>query len=231
LKFFLNAGFITDAEGKIAKMDEGAYPSSPPPVVDKLITGADLFSAVKGAIGLVTIDGDNQSRIAIQNRGTLFVVTASGYALMSSHLISDAYITDTIKISVNMGSASSPALPVEVIKTDRELGLTLVKVGGNVEYSDVKLSREQALLGDQVYVLGYPLGSDLTLITSNVYSLNENRGRIGITAPLLPGHSGSPVFNRKGEVIAIVSGSREGAGAVATPIQLSRSMLASIGLE
>jgi hypothetical protein len=34
LKFFLNAGFITDAEGKIAKMDEGAYPSSPPPVVD-----------------------------------------------------------------------------------------------------------------------------------------------------------------------------------------------------
>jgi hypothetical protein len=29
LKFFLNAGFIKDPEGKIAKIDEGAYPSLP----------------------------------------------------------------------------------------------------------------------------------------------------------------------------------------------------------
>ena len=55
LKFFLTAGFIRDPDNKIANISEAAYPSSPPPNIEKVRTPADLYAAARGAVGLVTI--------------------------------------------------------------------------------------------------------------------------------------------------------------------------------
>jgi hypothetical protein len=45
LKFFLNAGFIHDEDGKIARMDEAAYPSTPPPTSGAPAAAPDFWTA------------------------------------------------------------------------------------------------------------------------------------------------------------------------------------------
>jgi S1-C subfamily serine protease len=217
-----NAGFITDVGGKIAKMDEGAYPSLPPPTTDKTVTAADVFNNAKGAVGIVSVEGSmegsgNDGEI-LKNVGTLVVVTPSGYALMTKHLL-DGLAPKTIKVSANVGGASAPMIPVDIIKSDGDLDISLVKLRDNKEYPGIKFSREQALIGDQVYILGYPVGTDLYISESNITTLTEKRGGFGIDAALGPGFSGSPVFNRKGEIIGLVLGGREGGGTIVEPIQ------------
>src|SRR5208337_4852070 len=67
--------------------------------------------------------------------------------------------------------------------------------------------------GEEIFVFGYPLGNVLSTggnltpgAVSAVTGLANNTSQIQITAPIQPGSSGSAVINRKGEVVAVVSG-------------------------
>lgn len=83
--------------------------------------------------------------------------------------------------------------------------------------------------GERVVVIGHPLGLGYTITTGVVsYPLREFENFNGesqiartwtqISAPIAPGNSGGPVFNRYGEIIGIISFYRNGtehlAGAV-----------------
>ncbi len=66
--------------------------------------------------------------------------------------------------------------------------------------------------GDDVEVYGYPLnsvlsaGGNLTLGSVSALSgLGNNTNQIQITAPIQPGSSGSPVLDKKGNVVGVVS--------------------------
>lgn len=232
LKFFLNAGFITDAEGKIAKMDEGAYPSLPPPVPDKALTGADVFNATRGSVALVTVEGNSKDTNAPMTYvGTLTLLTPSGYALIAKHL-RDRFNPESMKLRANIASANSASIQLEIIKDDPDLDITLVKLAqSGSEYTGIKLAKEQALIGDEVYVLGFPAGLDLSLMIGRITSLNEQRGTIGVDAAVGPGLSGGPVLNRKGELIGILIGGRETpARGIVEPIQFLKPMFEIAGL-
>lgn len=65
--------------------------------------------------------------------------------------------------------------------------------------------------GEQVYVLGYPLGDELGLglkITSGIVSSTSGLGDLSsmfqLSAPINPGNSGGPVLDRSGNVIGMV---------------------------
>jgi S1-C subfamily serine protease len=235
LKFFLNAGFITDAEGKIAKMDEGAYPSLPPPVPEKALTAADVFNATRGSVALVTVEGNSKDTNApTRDVGTLTVLTPSGYALMAKHL-RDGFNPESIKLRANIASTNSVDIPLEIIKDDPDMDITLVKLKGSSGYSGIKLAKEQVLIGDEIYVLGFPVGfpggPDLFLTIGRITSLNEQRGAIGIDVGVLPGLSGGPVLNRKGELIGILIGGREmPVTGIVEPVQFLKPMLEIAGL-
>jgi hypothetical protein len=55
LKFFLNAGFIHDPDGKIAKMDDAAYPSLPPPTAKDPLSAFDDLRVVAPKISLARV--------------------------------------------------------------------------------------------------------------------------------------------------------------------------------
>src|SRR5271165_2003437 len=94
--------FISDPGGKIAKMDEGAYPSLPPPTVDKTFSGSDLSSDYKGAVGLVSVIITTDGKENVLDQGTLVIVTPSGYALMSKNLMrNQPQLPENITITAN----------------------------------------------------------------------------------------------------------------------------------
>lgn len=66
--------------------------------------------------------------------------------------------------------------------------------------------------GEDVIVYGFPLNSILSSggnltpgVVSALTGLGNNTNQIQITAPIQPGSSGSPVLNKKGEVVGVVS--------------------------
>lgn len=61
--------------------------------------------------------------------------------------------------------------------------------------------------GEEIFVLGYPLGFENIQITSGIVTGEYHQPRrILISAPISPGSSGSPVFDSKGTLIGIAIG-------------------------
>jgi S1-C subfamily serine protease len=210
LKFFLNAGFIGDQEGKIAKIDEAAYPSLPPPVAS---TPGDFYRDYKGAVGVVEAVGPSPDGNHIRVGGTTFVINKDGYALTAAHLFSRFALGQDGKIetqiSVSLGSQSGSRQLAELIKLDKDFDLALIKLTGNVEYPRIKISREEVLIAESITAMGYPFGKELTVVLGTVSSIEQN-GRIGMALPTSPGQAGSPVFNKSGDVVGILVSSTEG---------------------
>jgi S1-C subfamily serine protease len=215
LKFFLTAGFIKDPDGKLAKIDEGAYPSLPPAVSSS--GPADLYRDLKGATGLVKVVGKSDDGHKLENLGTCFVISKNGYALTAAQLFTERG-GSSLSVSVSLGSNYAPTQPATLIKLDKELDLAIIKLDGDVEYQPFTLSHSQVLIADPVTIMGFPLGQELTLVLGNVTSVSGPGGNITINASVHPGQAGSPVLNKKGEVIAIIHTSNQ-LGGLAVPIQ------------
>ena len=230
LKFFLTAGFIRDPDNKIANMSETAYPSSPPPAVERVRTAADIFMGSKGAVGLITIISVDHLGVQREDAGTCFVVSKDGYALTAAHLFSQI---ETKQILIALGSSSAPRMPAELVKIDQQADIALVKLSSNIEYAPIGISREQPQVAEPIFLIGFPRALDTVIFSAIVSSLNEGGGKIGISVSFAPGLSGSPVFGKNGDVVAMAIGNRRDdlAQSVAIPINFARSMLASIGIQ
>ena len=75
---------------------------------------------------------------------------------------------------------------------------------------DLLPSQKNPIIGSPVYVIGNPKGLQNSIsqgIVSAIRDVGVMNMRFQITAPVSPGSSGSPVFNKYGEVIGVVSSS------------------------
>jgi S1-C subfamily serine protease len=226
LKFFLNAGFIHDPDGKIAKIDESAYPSSP---ILEAPTPADVYREARPSIGQVEIqgiDGSGQQTVA---QGTCFIVTKDGYALTSAHLVA---IGPDFSITVRLGSIAASPQQAQVVRLNTEDDIGIIKMVGNIDYKPLRISRQQSSLGDSVAVIGYPVRTDLVILLGSIIMLSDSRGKMEIATPASPGQAGSPVLNKNGGVIGILSGTYADRPtiAIATPVIRAISMLADFSV-
>jgi len=136
--------------------------------------------------------------------GTAFFVTKSGLAITNNHVVNGG--CKEVRMTGREGV-------VKVATTDPVNDLALLQVPGTVDAA-AAINSDPAKLrqGDDIVVFGFPLtamlssGGNLTPgIVSAVTGLDNNSNQIQITAPIQPGSSGSPVLNRKGEVVGVVS--------------------------
>lgn len=143
----------------------------------------------------------------VKGLGTGFFLKGSNLILTNLHVISKA--TD-INIKGGDGKTYSPE-SVNFVDVINDLALIQVKennVPEGLTFGDPDKVEE----GDKIFVIGNPAGWELSLsegIVSGKRNIdpitNENRETIQITAPISPGSSGSPVFNKRGKVIGVVS--------------------------
>lgn len=138
-----------------------------------------------------------------QATGTAFAVSSEGHALTNHHVINGCI---EVKVAGRDGV-------VKVITSDSVNDLALLQLP-NKSVDIAKLNPEPGKLrqGEDVIVFGYPLnfvlssGGNLTPGTlSALTGLGNNTNQIQITAPIQPGSSGSPVMDKKGNVVGVVS--------------------------
>jgi len=160
---------------------------------------ADTIFKENSKTVVIILTYDEKGELIAQGSG--FIVRSDGAIVTNYHCISKA---KDIKIK-----SGDKILDVEgLIYTDKENDLVILKAkGGNL--SVVKLGDiEKTNVGEKVYVISSPQGFENTIsdgILSGIREITPERKILQITAPVSPGSSGGPVFNKNGEVIGIAT--------------------------
>jgi TPR repeat protein len=141
--------------------------------------------------------------ISKQRNGTIFLVSKTGHAITNQHVTTGC---TELRIQGREGVA-------KLITEDAFNDLALIQIPAPVTDTAAIASEPGKLRqGEDVVVFGFPLNSLLSSggnltpgVVSALTGLGNNTNQIQITAPIQPGSSGSPVLNKKGEVIGVVS--------------------------
>ena len=145
-------------------------------------------------------------------KGSGAIVSAKGYIVTNSHVISGA---QQIQVTLSNGQMYT----AQVVGTDTTTDLAVIKLDNPpsdlkaVEFAD----SDKLAVGEDVMAIGNPLGYDDTATTGIVSALNrpvtvtDDSGSdivtnaVQIDAAINPGNSGGPTFNAAGQVIGINS--------------------------
>ena len=168
----------------------------------------------------------NSESVSKEWSGTGFALN-NGYIVTNHHVIEGAR---EIKIQGINGDFST-LYNAKVVAGDEKNDLAILKVDdarfsgfGKIPYA----LNTTAEVGEDVFVLGYPLtvtmGYEVKLTTGVVSSLTGFQGDVSlyqISAPIQPGNSGGPLFNKEGNLIGVVSAKHKGAENVSYAIKAS----------
>ena len=139
----------------------------------------------------------------ISYTGTGFFVSGDGYALTNSHVVKGAK-----KIFVSLGGEKMSAT---VVAQDGVNDIALLTVDGNFSVLPVAFG-QPGMVGDEISVLGYPnvimqggeQKATFGFVNSRSGIADDNR-YFQISSPIQPGNSGSPMLDKFGGVIGIVT--------------------------
>ena len=146
---------------------------------------------------------ESNGKLSKTGTGTIFVVSKAGHAITNQHVAGNC---TELRVQGREGLA-------KLVTDDKVNDLALLQIHGSV--ADIApLSAEPGKLrqGEEIVAFGFPLNSVLSSggnltpgVVSALTGLGNNSNQIQITAPVQTGSSGSPVLNKKGEVVGIVS--------------------------
>lgn len=142
----------------------------------------------------------------MRSSGSGFLIWKSDKVLTAHHVVKDAK-----KITVRFSDGRRFA--ADIVSRDPANDLALLKLRGFTlsDERGLRVLRGTAVApGEEIHVIGYPLGAILgsrpSIVSGQVsasvgFRNAENQFRI--TAPINPGNSGGPILNARGEVLGI----------------------------
>jgi S1-C subfamily serine protease len=191
---------VEQVEQRDEKPEEPAKPEAPEanakavPESTREFTPAQLFAAFAPAVVSITTD---------RGSGTGFFVDREGTIATNHHVIAH---TETIEVGLFDGTTIGR---VELLTSNEEVDLALLRIDAEALdeplVSTVLGDSEGVEVGEPAIVIGNPLGLEHTLTDGIVSSrrIYEGERYIQMSAPISPGNSGGPVFDRHGEVIGV----------------------------
>ena len=148
--------------------------------------------------------------------GSGFLIDEEGHVMTAAHVVQTADLVEVEFVDGNRVTAavisSDPIKDVALLKLD--------KVPDEAKWVEIGDS-DDVRIGDEVFVIGAPLGLSHTLTVGHISSRRTHDGGMmhGIQAETFQtdaainqGNSGGPLFNQRGEVIGIVSHIRTRSG-------------------
>ena len=143
--------------------------------------------------------------------GTGFALK-NGYIVTNYHVIEGANSITVQGVNGNFNMEYNTS----IVGVDKNNDLALLKITdstfknfGTIPYS---ISSDISEAGEEIFVLGYPLtstmGDEIKLTTGVISSKTGFQGDVAlyqISAPIQPGNSGGPLFDKNGNVIGIIS--------------------------
>jgi serine protease Do len=131
--------------------------------------------------------------------GSGFIISQEGYWITNHHVVGDSKF---IKVKLSTGRE----LVGEVVRIDPSRDVALIKTEP-ITLQTFRISRSDLNIGDDVYVLGSPLGdtfnSTLTRGILSGYRTLKDKRFIQSDVSLLPGNSGGPLLDERGAVNGI----------------------------
>ncbi|MEE8469740.1 MAG: trypsin-like peptidase domain-containing protein [Dehalococcoidia bacterium] len=207
--------YIMSADGRnvVRVTDNAASDSEPawaPSKAGVEVTEASVIIADASALQAQTVQKvTSEARGAVVRietdlgSGSGFIIDPNGLILTNNHVISDA---EEITVFLEDGTDYSGTVQSRDLARD----IAVVKIEATdlpyLEFGDLS----QVALGQQVVVLGYPLGEeDVTLSSGFVSAIKFDSGRnitwVQTDSAINPGNSGGPLLNLQGQVIGVVS--------------------------
>lgn len=143
-----------------------------------------------------------------------FVVSCHGHVMTVAHAVPRARENEIVYSTAAVRSRENKRMHVEVITRDDNLDVALlllpnVNAWKPLDFAEIGAPEDAAL-----YVLGFPLRSDLSSAVGLLSSGTGVAGRWQTTLPLNFGNSGGPVFNASGKVVAVAAGGFDQAQAI-----------------
>lgn len=134
--------------------------------------------------------------------GTGFFVTKDGTVVTNNHVV-DGF--DEITVVYHGHN-----YPAKVLKRDPVRDIAVLKIDGN-NFPAVHMASRAATPGEGLCVVGYPAPetvNDPVSITCGISQADPQGNFQRMKVSILPGNSGSPVFNMHGEVVGIAEAVR-----------------------
>jgi len=195
------------------------------------------------AVAIVLVEYTDGERFS----GTAFAFDSTGTMVTNKHILVGDDGTKTPRRLGVIFSGSTQFWRAEMVGVapESDIGVFRVSVtGGTPRVAGLARTREGLERGDPVAILGYPLGFDLPMESQGGQPIAEPTLTVGTVSKALttviqvdaygaPGSSGSPIFDRDGNVIALLyGGERESQGQIiyAVPAYVVANYLKSLNL-
>lgn len=161
-------------------------------------------------------ENDNSGTFSSSNNtkstGTGFAISSNGYIVTNHHVIAGAKSIEVKGVNGNF----TRKLSAEIAVSDEKNDLAIIKINdpnfttvGSIPYN---FRQGMGEVGENVFVLGYPMtssmGEEVKLTNGIISSKTGFQGDISmyqISAPVQPGNSGGPLFDKNGNLLGIVS--------------------------
>lgn len=172
----------------------------------------------------VAQERERQSQQEAEERAKAQNWSGTGFALKEGYIATNYHVIDDAKSITIQGINGdfNRSYTATVVGSDKINDLALLKISdpsfqgfGTIPYS---IATTTAEVGEDIFVLGYPLtstmGDEIKLTTGIISSKTGFQGDVAlyqISAPIQPGNSGGPLFDKKGNIIGVVSAKHAGA--------------------
>jgi hypothetical protein len=121
---------------------------------------------------------------------------------------------------------------------DTDIDLALLRVSGLRGTTATLRNPSNVLLGEPVFVFGYPLtgalsssGNFTTGVVSALRGLHDSANQIQITSPVQPGNSGGPLMDASGLVIGVIRSKLDALNAARSTGDIPQNVNFAISLE
>jgi S1-C subfamily serine protease len=166
-----------------------------------------------GYKGATSVSGTTKD-LDVKGTGSGIFISTGGYIVTNHHVIEDAN-----KVQVEVNENGSPkTYNAKVVSKDEDNDVAILKIEDEafkplteLNYSFVESG--SANVGASVFTIGFPyaltgMGKEAKFTDGKISAKTGYNGSINsyqTSVPVQPGNSGGPLFNEKGELIAIVN--------------------------
>ena len=167
-------------------------------------------------VGAIARASNSVVRISVSTDTCKTTLTGSGFFISEGVVLTNAHVVaGVVDPEVELGSERWPAT---VVFFDPRLDIAALQVDSSFVPS-LSLQTIPPISGDDAAAIGYPGGTDLTVIPVRIRALIDARGDdiygksgverkvISFRGTVIPGDSGGPLVSTKGEVLGMVFGS------------------------
>lgn len=186
------------------------------------LTYSQVASIVKDSVVEIKTEYTVQSmwyQYVTGGAGSGVIISDDGYIITNNHVICDdsgSTIADNITVHLTNGEEYKAV----AVGADADADIAVLKIDATGLTFAVSGNSDNLAVGEEVVVVGNPLGELGGTVTNGIVSATEREIDVnGVTMSLIqtnaavnPGNSGGGMFNMKGELIGIVNAKSTGTG-------------------